>query len=170
MGTEELLCSGEPICTLALAPHGLHTDINGDGVLEHVLAISDSAHSHKGHHLHDFMNPCTAYVYSGYPPKTPLFNGTVCSSASRAAMTSMLQQQRKGKGGTDGGQGECPSSSHAVIEHDTRQYCACILLRSALPCAHHVTCGYRSRLLANLCGFANKPASTLQQQGLKFLM
>ena len=56
--------AGQPVCTLALAPHSLHTDINGDGVLEHAFAIGDSAHAHKGHHMHDFMNPCTAYVYS----------------------------------------------------------------------------------------------------------
>ena len=96
------LHAGEPVCTLALAPHSLHTDINGDGVLEHAFAIGDSAHAHKGHHMHDFMNPCTAYVYSGYPPKTPLFNGTVCSSSSRSAMTSLLAAQRKAKGGKEG--------------------------------------------------------------------
>jgi hypothetical protein len=95
-------CAGEPICTLALPPHSLHADINGDGVLEHILAIGDSAHAHKGHHMHDLMMPCNAYVFSGYPARTPLFNGTVCSSNSRSAMTALLQAQHKGKGGREG--------------------------------------------------------------------
>lgn len=76
------------MCKLWLAPNGLHTDLNADGVLDHVIATSERLHTHAGHFNHAYMRPCSAYVYSGYPPKTALFNGTICRG--RGAMSAML--------------------------------------------------------------------------------
>jgi hypothetical protein len=76
------------LCKLWLAPNGLHTDLNADGVLDHVIATSERMHTHAGHFNHAYMRPCSAYVYSGYPPRTALFNGTICRN--RGALGSVL--------------------------------------------------------------------------------
>ena len=77
--------AGTPVCKLWLPPHSLHADLNGDGVLDKVTAVSDDVHAHKGHHLHHLLQPCSAYVMSGYPPTTALFNGTICRSGRGAS-------------------------------------------------------------------------------------
>lgn len=79
------MLAGAPICKLWLPPHSLHTDLNADGVLDHVIATSDALHTHAGHHQHAYMQPCNAYVYSGYPPRAALFNGTICRGRSAVA-------------------------------------------------------------------------------------
>ena len=95
--------AGQPICKLWLPPHGLHADLNGDGVLDHAVAIGDDKHVHAGHHRHAHLLPCHGYVHSGYPPNTALFNGTICRNRGAAA------------GGT-----AAMSMHFGFVDHDTK--------------------------------------------------
>ncbi|DBA75927.1 TPA: hypothetical protein ACH3X2_008986 [Trebouxia sp. C0005] len=73
------LHTGRTICKLHLASPGLHLDLNGDGVLDHIQAAggkeTDALYSRTGHQHH---HRCWGTVTSGVPPNTPLFNGSIC--------------------------------------------------------------------------------------------
>lgn len=73
------LYSGRTICKLMLPAGGLHADINGDGVLDHVQASG----AHGGERmvpvgLERPLEPCWAVATSGVPVKEQLFNGSIC--------------------------------------------------------------------------------------------
>lgn len=73
------LFTGRTICKLHLPPGGLHQDINGDGVPDHVMVYSDT----KPEIItagHPAPGNCEAVVRSGIPPRTTQFSTTVCSS------------------------------------------------------------------------------------------
>ncbi|KAJ7513865.1 hypothetical protein O6H91_23G017300 [Diphasiastrum complanatum] len=73
------LASGRTICKLWLQEGGLHADINGDGVLDHVQAAgSHGAESFVANGMLEAMKPCWAVATSGVPVKEQLFNGSVC--------------------------------------------------------------------------------------------
>lgn len=86
------LYSGRTICKLLLPEGGLHADVNGDGVLDHVLASG----AHGGDHFtvevdsgtgvpFTAVKPCTAIATSGVPNREILFNGTICKDTPFAA-------------------------------------------------------------------------------------
>ena len=72
------LYTGRSICKLHLPQGGLHVDLNGDGVLDHIQVVSggEIVRSEGGHHR---MAECTVYATSGVPPKEPYFNISACS-------------------------------------------------------------------------------------------
>eukprot|EP00892_Ulva_mutabilis_P008601 jgi/Ulvmu1/6112/UM027_0090.1 len=92
------LFNGRPICTLSLVAQGYHADINGDGVLDHAIAVTDATHGHTGHHLHRYLSPCSGYTFTGYPPKAPLFNGTICTPTSRSTANAIFAAHNRPPG------------------------------------------------------------------------
>ncbi|XP_024389347.1 uncharacterized protein [Physcomitrium patens] len=73
------LATGRTVCKLYLPEGGLHADINGDGVLDHVQAVG----GHRGTRLvptgmTTTLKPCWAIATSGVHVREQLFNGTVC--------------------------------------------------------------------------------------------
>ena len=73
------LYTGRSICKLHLPQGGLHVDLNGDGVLDHIQVVTggEVPYSEGGHHR---MAECTVYATSGVPPKEPFFNTSVCGA------------------------------------------------------------------------------------------
>lgn len=73
------LHTGRTMCKLHLASPGLHLDLNGDGVLDHIRAAggkeTDALYSRTGHQHHQ---RCWGTATSGVPPNIPLFNGSIC--------------------------------------------------------------------------------------------
>ncbi|KAL3153753.1 hypothetical protein ABBQ32_013344 [Trebouxia sp. C0010 RCD-2024] len=73
------LHTGRTVCKLHLASPGLHVDLNGDGVLDHLQVTggkeTDALYSRTGHQHHQ---RCWATATSGVPPTSPLFNGSIC--------------------------------------------------------------------------------------------
>ena len=74
------LYTGRPICRLPLPPSGLHVDLNGDGVLDHVVAVGSNYEQHLGMTAHAHMEHCHGYVHTGLPPNIALFNGSICKN------------------------------------------------------------------------------------------
>ncbi|GMH45150.1 hypothetical protein BSKO_13107 [Bryopsis sp. KO-2023] len=75
------LYSGRTLCKLHLPEGGLHADLNGDGVLDHIQASETDRvefHSDTGHR---HIPGCSAYATSGIPPTEPLFNGSICRNS-----------------------------------------------------------------------------------------
>lgn len=73
------LASGRTVCKLLLRDGGLHADVNGDGVLDHVQAVGGAGSERvvlSG--LTEAIRPCTAIVTSGIPVRDQLFNATIC--------------------------------------------------------------------------------------------
>ncbi|BDA41145.1 hypothetical protein COCOBI_01-8000 [Coccomyxa sp. Obi] len=74
------LYSGRTLCKLHLPSPGLHADLNGDGVLDHVQVAgghgSPDARGDAPGHRH--TPGCWAVAKSGIPPREPLFNATIC--------------------------------------------------------------------------------------------
>jgi len=73
------LATGRTVCKLYLPEGGLHADINGDGVLDHVQA----AGGHGSQRIvptgmMEALKPCWAIATSGVPVVEQLFNGTIC--------------------------------------------------------------------------------------------
>ncbi|CAI6009301.1 unnamed protein product [Closterium sp. NIES-65] len=116
------LYSGRTICKLLLPDHGLHADVNGDGVLDHVQvrcggfrcsAVGHSAVQGRiggieasgalGDELFTFgseeeasevVKSCWTMALSGIPPTQPLFNGSICRPhASLFNLASEFQEQ-----------------------------------------------------------------------------
>lgn len=101
--TKRVCTAGRPICTLSLTPYGFHTDLNGDGVLDHAVAVTETTRGHSGHRLHRYLSPCSGYTFSGYPPKAPLFNGTICTPTSRSTANTLFAAHNRAPGVKDGG-------------------------------------------------------------------
>ncbi|KAK8916541.1 hypothetical protein KSP39_PZI022959 [Platanthera zijinensis] len=73
------LASGRTICKLHLPEGGLHADINGDGVLDHVQVVGrNSAESTVVTGSMEVLRPCTAVATSGVPVREQLFNASIC--------------------------------------------------------------------------------------------
>ncbi|KAI5054570.1 hypothetical protein GOP47_0030536 [Adiantum capillus-veneris] len=73
------LASGRTVCKLLLQEGGLHADVNGDGVLDHVQAVGGVGTERvvlSG--LMEAIRPCTAIATSGVPVREQLFNASIC--------------------------------------------------------------------------------------------
>lgn len=73
------LASGRTVCKLLLQDGGLHADVNGDGVLDHVQAVGGvGAERVVLTGLMEAIRPCTAIATSGIPVREQLFNASIC--------------------------------------------------------------------------------------------
>lgn len=73
------LASGRTLCKLHLPEGGLHADINGDGVLDHVQAVGGfGAERRVMSGSMDVLRPCQAVATSGVPVREQLFNVSIC--------------------------------------------------------------------------------------------
>ncbi|KAK2990452.1 hypothetical protein RJ640_011200 [Escallonia rubra] len=73
------LASGRTICKLHLQEGGLHADINGDGVLDHVQAVGgNGAEQTVVSGSMEVLRPCWAVATSGVPVREQLFNVSIC--------------------------------------------------------------------------------------------
>ncbi|KAF3440747.1 hypothetical protein FNV43_RR19033 [Rhamnella rubrinervis] len=73
------LASGRTLCKLHLQEGGLHADINGDGVLDHVQAVGgNGAEQTVVSGSMDVLRPCWAVATSGVPVREQLFNASIC--------------------------------------------------------------------------------------------
>ncbi|CAM6104584.1 unnamed protein product [Calypogeia fissa] len=73
------LATGRTVCKLLLTSGGLHADINGDGVLDHVQAVGGSGSERVvATGMQDPVRPCWAIATSGVPVRSSLFNGSIC--------------------------------------------------------------------------------------------
>ncbi|CAN1813959.1 hypothetical protein LINPERHAP1_LOCUS27013 [Linum perenne] len=79
-GIEALhLASGRTLCKLHLQEGGLHADINGDGVLDHVQAVGgNGAEKTVVSGSMEVLRPCWAVATSGVPVREKLFNVSIC--------------------------------------------------------------------------------------------
>ncbi|KAJ4964612.1 hypothetical protein NE237_016461 [Protea cynaroides] len=73
------LASGRTICKLHLQEGGLHADINGDGVLDHVQVVGgNGAEQTVVSGSMEVLRPCFAVATSGVPVREQLFNASIC--------------------------------------------------------------------------------------------
>ncbi|KAJ0968516.1 hypothetical protein J5N97_025433 [Dioscorea zingiberensis] len=73
------LASGRTICKLHLPEGGLHADINGDGVLDHVQVVGgNGAKQAVVSGSMEVLKPCWAVATSGVPVREQLFNASIC--------------------------------------------------------------------------------------------
>ncbi|KAL0349562.1 UNVERIFIED_CONTAM: hypothetical protein Sradi_4105400 [Sesamum radiatum] len=73
------LASGRTLCKLHLQEGGLHADINGDGVLDHVQAVgANGAEQTVVSGSMEVLRPCWAVATSGVPVREQLFNASIC--------------------------------------------------------------------------------------------
>ncbi|CAK7334421.1 unnamed protein product [Dovyalis caffra] len=73
------LASGRTLCKLHLQEGGLHADINGDGVLDHVQAVGgNGAEQTVVSGSMEVLRPCWAVATSGVPVREQLFNASIC--------------------------------------------------------------------------------------------
>ncbi|OAY74659.1 hypothetical protein ACMD2_02370 [Ananas comosus] len=73
------LASGRTICKLHLTEGGLHADINGDGVLDHVQVVGgNGAEQTVVSGSMEVLKPCWAVATSGVPVREQLFNASIC--------------------------------------------------------------------------------------------
>lgn len=72
------LYSGRPICMLHLPSPGLHLDLDGDGVLDHVQVYDYRGSAANAVGSHARGEKCSMVVSSGVGLKEVLFNGTIC--------------------------------------------------------------------------------------------
>ncbi|KAL4452779.1 hypothetical protein ABPG75_008441 [Micractinium tetrahymenae] len=84
------LYSGRTVCRLHLPSPGLHVDLNGDGVPEHIIAVGGDPDSldEEGDEAwgHKRLTYCYMSVMSGVPARLNLFNGTICRPFRRNFM------------------------------------------------------------------------------------
>ncbi|KAJ0248883.1 FG-GAP repeat-containing protein [Hirschfeldia incana] len=76
------LPTGRTLCKLHLLEGGLHADINGDGVLDHVQAVGGNVGERtvvSG--SMEVLKPCWAVATSGVPVREQLFNVSICHHA-----------------------------------------------------------------------------------------
>lgn len=77
------LPAGRTICKLHLPEGALHSDLNGDGVVDHVSVFAGSldadsslsSDKHKGHLSH-----CAVELTSGIPPRQQVFTASICDT------------------------------------------------------------------------------------------
>jgi hypothetical protein len=79
------LFTGRTLCKLLLPAPGLHADINGDGVVDHIQAHGWHPHANSdpqgGGREHQHSVPrCWATATTGLPVREQLFNGSICRS------------------------------------------------------------------------------------------
>ncbi|XP_034683442.1 uncharacterized protein LOC117912818 [Vitis riparia] len=73
------LPTGRTICKLHLQEGGLHADINGDGVLDHVQVVGgNGAEQTIVSGSMEVLRPCWAVATSGVPVREQLFNASIC--------------------------------------------------------------------------------------------
>ncbi|KAJ0968495.1 hypothetical protein J5N97_025412 [Dioscorea zingiberensis] len=73
------LASGRTVCKLHLPEGGLHADINGDGVLDHVQVVGgNGAEQAVVSGSMEVLKPCWAVATSGVPVREQLFNASIC--------------------------------------------------------------------------------------------
>ncbi|CAA2982991.1 uncharacterized protein LOC111401954 [Olea europaea subsp. europaea] len=73
------LASGRTLCKLHLQEGGLHADINGDGVLDHVQVVGgNGAEQTVVSGSMEVLRPCWAIATSGVPVREQLFNASIC--------------------------------------------------------------------------------------------
>ncbi|PON71532.1 FG-GAP repeat-containing protein [Parasponia andersonii] len=73
------LATGRTVCKLHLQEGGLHADINGDGVLDHVQAVGgNGAEQTVVSGSMEVLRPCWAVATSGVPVREQLFNASIC--------------------------------------------------------------------------------------------
>ncbi|XP_073289228.1 uncharacterized protein [Primulina huaijiensis] len=73
------LATGRTLCKLHLQEGGLHADINGDGVLDHVQVVGgNGAEQSVISGSMEVLRPCWAVATSGVPVREQLFNASVC--------------------------------------------------------------------------------------------
>ncbi|KAL8211161.1 hypothetical protein R6Q57_005598 [Mikania cordata] len=73
------LASGRTLCKLHLLEGGLHADINGDEVLDHVQAVGrNGADRSVVSGSMEVLKPCWAVATSGVPVRQQLFNVSIC--------------------------------------------------------------------------------------------
>ncbi|KAL7104588.1 hypothetical protein ACP275_08G255200 [Erythranthe tilingii] len=73
------LATGRTLCKLHLQEGGLHADINGDGVLDHVQVVgANGAEQTVVSGSMDVLRPCWAVATSGVPVREQLFNASIC--------------------------------------------------------------------------------------------
>eukprot|EP00241_Pyramimonas_parkeae_P004151 CAMPEP_0114256276 /NCGR_PEP_ID=MMETSP0058-20121206/18057_1 /TAXON_ID=36894 /ORGANISM="Pyramimonas parkeae, CCMP726" /LENGTH=677 /DNA_ID=CAMNT_0001370813 /DNA_START=38 /DNA_END=2071 /DNA_ORIENTATION=- len=88
------LFTGRTVCKLLLPMHGLHADINGDGVVDHVQA--HGWHPHGSDTAGASVPRCWATATTGIPVKEQLFNGSICRSGAGGAHDSAHFSRRRG--------------------------------------------------------------------------
>lgn len=73
------LASGRTLCKLHLQAGGLHADINGDGVLDHVQVVGgNGVEKTVVSGSIEVLQPCWAIATSGVPVREQLFNASIC--------------------------------------------------------------------------------------------
>lgn len=78
------LKTGVPITSMALNRNHVYSDIDGDGLVDTIIIIENEhdagKHSHASRfaHLDEQLQYCHMMVVSGLPPRSQLFNGTLC--------------------------------------------------------------------------------------------
>ncbi|KAK1272806.1 hypothetical protein QJS04_geneDACA022272 [Acorus gramineus] len=72
------LASGRIVCKLHLPEGGLHADINGDGVLDHVQVVGGNGERTVISGSMEVLRPCWAVATSGVPIREQLFNASIC--------------------------------------------------------------------------------------------
>ena len=78
------LKTGVPITSMALNKNHVYSDIDGDGLVDSIIIIENEhdagKHSHASRfaHLDEELAYCHMMVVSGLPPRSQLFNGTLC--------------------------------------------------------------------------------------------
>ncbi|GMH24022.1 hypothetical protein Nepgr_025865 [Nepenthes gracilis] len=78
-GIEALhLVTGRTFCKLHLQEGGLHADINGDGVLDHVQVVGGNGAEQTVSGSMEVLRPCWAVATSGVPVREQLFNASIC--------------------------------------------------------------------------------------------
>ncbi|KAG6397396.1 hypothetical protein SASPL_143563 [Salvia splendens] len=76
------LASWRTLCKLHLQEGGLHADINGDGVLDHVQVVgANGAEQTVVSGSIEVLRPCWAVATSGVPVREQLFNASICHHA-----------------------------------------------------------------------------------------
>jgi hypothetical protein len=76
------LRTGMPITALSLSGGDGYVDIDGDGLVDTIIVLRNAADAlqqgSKFAHPHHDLHHCSVMVVSGLPPRTQLFNGTIC--------------------------------------------------------------------------------------------
>eukprot|EP00246_Nothoceros_aenigmaticus_P000321 TRINITY_DN10472_c0_g1_i1.p1 TRINITY_DN10472_c0_g1~~TRINITY_DN10472_c0_g1_i1.p1 ORF type:complete len:704 (+),score=140.10 TRINITY_DN10472_c0_g1_i1:97-2208(+) len=84
------LATGRTVCKLYLAVGGLHADVNGDGVIDHVQAVGSSgAERVVPTGMTEVLRPCWGVATSGIPVREQLFDGPICR---HSAFSNLFQQ------------------------------------------------------------------------------